>query len=382
MKSCKHGSWLSLHGKKEILFHCASTLNDIVTSLDKPASKSPSLIVMLGNIGKGTLLADALPATRERLNSRSTQGVSLQLDSATAFSDRPMLVAHVDISKRNTSVAEPMPAPCHRQTVRALQWQVDSSAEAFDSLHRRLIRPFTDVVCFFSTGSRDVHHQVDRMMPWLEQTPSQRPHVTAHPRLLFVAAPSEEQSEASVQDELVDLLHTRLKQPRSDLSSRLSVYVKHASTQTLTDRIKREVDIARNERVRDYTLLNAVHFDLLFRQACDHFVSSGRDCFDMVAASRSHRPVSARLQTYLSVLFDLVDNLDDITEFAVPFVAGCLVVDNYAYDVPSKYPVQTSNLNLLTNPSPRPCQGIFRSLQGRVSERSRKQNHKVFETSG
>ncbi|RYN61291.1 hypothetical protein AA0117_g13033 [Alternaria alternata] len=340
MKSCKHGSWLSLHGKKEILFHCASTLNDIVKSLDKPASKSPSLIVMLGNIGKGTLLADALPATRERVNSRSTQGVSLQLDSATAFSDRPMLVAHVDILKRNTSVAEPMPAPCHRQTVRALQWQVDSSAEAFDSLHRRLIRPFTDVVCFFSTGSRDVHHQVDRMMPWLEQTPSQRPHVTAHPRLLFVAAPSEEQSEASVQDELVDLLHTRLKQPRSDLSSRLSVYVKHASTQTLTDRIKREVDIARNERVRDYTLLNAVHFDLLFRQACDHFVSSGRDCFDMVAASRSHRPVSARLQTYLSVLFDSVDNLDDITEFAVPFVAGCLVVDNYAYDVPILDPVK------------------------------------------
>jgi hypothetical protein len=177
------------------------------------------------------------------------------------------------------------------------------------------------------------------MVTWLEQAPSQGPHITVYPRLLFIAASSEEQSEASVQAQLIDLLHARLKQPRSDLSSRLSVYVKHTSAQTLTDRIKREVDIARNERVRDYTLLNAVHFDLLFRQACDHFVSSGRDPFDMIVASRSHRPVSARLQTYLSVLLDSVDSLDDMTEFAVPFIAGCLVIDNYAYDVPSQYPV-------------------------------------------
>jgi hypothetical protein len=76
---------------------------------------------MLGNAGKGTLLADALPATRECVNGRSTHGLSLQLDSTTAFSDRPMLIAHEDISKRSTSVAEPMAAPCHRQTVRALQ---------------------------------------------------------------------------------------------------------------------------------------------------------------------------------------------------------------------------------------------------------------------
>lgn len=379
MKSCKHGSWLSLHGKETCLFHCASTLNDIVASLDKPASKSPSLIVMLGNAGKGTLLADALPTTRTRVNSRVSHGVSLQLDSATAFSDHPMLIAHEDIAKRNTYVAEPTPAPCHRQTVRALQWQVGSLAEAFDSLHSRLIRPFTDVVCFFSAGSHDVHHQVDRMVPWLEQTPSEGAHITVHPRLLFVAAPSEEQTEASVKVHLIDLLHTRLKQPRSDLSSRLSVYVKHASTQTLTDRIKREVDIARNERAHDCTLLNAVHFDLLFRQACDHFVSNERYPFDMLAASRSHRPVSARLQTYLSVFLESINNFDDMVEFAVPFIAGCLVVDNYAYDVPCQCPAWTNSFDLLTCTSFRPVKSVLSSLQVRLFKSSREQNTKVFE---
>ena len=334
MKSCKHSSWLSLHGKDNFSFHCASTLNDIVASLDKPASKTPSLIVMLGNAGKGTLLADALPATRTRMNPRASHGMSLQLDSTTAFSDHPMLIAHEDISRRSTSVVEPMASPCHRQTIRPLQRQAGSLSDAFDSLHRRLVRPFTDVVCFFSAGSRDVCHQVDRMVPWLEQTPSQAPYMIVQPRLLLVAAPSEKRSEASVQSQLIEILHKRLKQPRSDLSSRLSVYVKQVNTQTLTDRIKREVDIVRNVRVQDCALLNAVLFDILFRQACDHYVSSERAPFNIVAASRSHRPVSASLQRYLRTLLGSIDNLQEVVDFAIPFIAGCLVVDNYAYDVP------------------------------------------------
>lgn len=369
MKSCKHGSWLSIHAEKKLSLHCASTLNDIVTSLDEPASKSPSLVVMLGHAGKGTLLADVLPTTRDRRENEATSGLSLQLDSTTAFSDRPMLIAHEDISKRSMSVAEPAAAPCHRHTVRPLQWQVSSLVEVFDSLHSTLIRPFTDVICFFSAGSCDVYRQIDRMIPWLEYTPSQGPQVTARPRLLYVAAPSEQQNEASVQSQLIDILHTRLKQTRSDLSSRLSVYVQRTSTRTLTDRIKREVDVARNERVCDYTLLNAVHFDLLFRQACDHFVSSGHVPFDMIIASRSHRPVSTRLRTHLSTLFDSIDSLDDMAEFAVPFVAGCLAIDNYAYDVPCQYSLRTNSSSLLTNSSSRPGQGIFVSLQVRLSGR-------------
>lgn len=316
--------------------------------LDNPASKSPSLVVMLGNADKGTLLAGALPTNRTRMNSRTSHGVTLQLDSATAFSDRPILIAHEDISKRGTSIAEPTAVPCHRQTVRALQWQAGSQAEAFDSLHHRLIRPFTDVVCFFSSESGDVHHQVDCMVPWLEQTLSQGPSITLYPRILFVAASSEKRTEASVQKQLVNLLSKRLKQSAFDSSSQISVYVKHTSTQTLTDRIKRELDIMRNERIRTFTLLNAVHFDLLFRQACDHFVSSERAPFDMIAASRSHRPVSACLQTYINALLDLVNNLDDMVEFAIPFIASCLAVDNYAYDVPCKYFVWTNSFDLLT----------------------------------
>lgn len=362
MNSCKHRAWLSIHGKDKFLLHCASTLNDIITGLDKPASKSPSLVVMFGSAAKGTLLANTFPTSKTCVNSRASHGVTLQLDPTTAFSDRPMLIAHEDISKRSTFVAEPAVALCHRQTVRALQRQVGSLAEAFNSLHCRLIRPFADVVCFFSTGIRNMQHQVDPMVPWLEQVLNQEPSTAAHPRLLFIASPSEKRSEAAVKSCLVKILRARLKQPKFDISSHVSVYVKHTSIQTLTDRVKREVDTSRNERVRSYTLLNAVHFDILFRKACDHFVSNERTPFDMIAASRSHRPVSTRLPTYLSALFDSVDDLDETLEFAIPFMAGCLAVDNYAYDVPCQCPVETRSFFLLTCASVRPSQGIPDSL--------------------
>ncbi|KAJ5047776.1 hypothetical protein J3E72DRAFT_204316 [Bipolaris maydis] len=363
MKSCKHESWLSLHGEEKFLLHCASTLNDIITGLDKPASKSPSLVVMLGSAAKGTLLTDAFPYSRTCVSSEASHGVTLQLDSATAFSDHPILIAHEDISRRSTALAEPAAAPCHRQTVRGLQWEAGSLTEAFDSLHSRLIRPFTDVVCFFSTGTRDVRHQVERMLPWLEQTRDRESSTTAHPRLLFVASSTEKRSEAAVKSHLVELLRTRSKQNKFDSFSHLSVYVKHTSTQTLTDRIKREVDASRNERVRSRTLLNAVHFDILFRQACDHFVSNEQVPFDMIAASRSHRPVSTHLHTYLSVLFDSVDNMEEIIEFAIPFAAGCFVVDNYAYDVPCQCFLVTQSFDLLTCTSLQPAPSVHNSLQ-------------------
>jgi hypothetical protein len=54
----------------------------------------------------------------------------------------------------------------------------------------------------------------------------------------------------------------------------------------------------------------------------------------MLAASRLHRPVPRGLHTYLADLLTNVDTYEDMTAFAAPFIAGCLALDNYAYDVP------------------------------------------------
>jgi hypothetical protein len=58
----------------------------------------------------------------------------------------------------------------------------------------------------------------------------------------------------------------------------------------------------------------------------------------LLAASRLHRPVPAGLQTYLADLLTTIDTYDEITAFVAPFVATCLVLDNYTYDVPCECP--------------------------------------------
>ncbi|KAL5428661.1 hypothetical protein PMIN06_012794 [Paraphaeosphaeria minitans] len=134
--------------------------------------------------------------------------------------------------------------------------------------------------------------------------------------------------------QLFELLLQRLKYAKLDSFSCLSVYVKHGSNQTLGDRIKRETDIAKDFRAQNHLSLNAVHFDRLFRHACDHFASAGEAPFDMLAASRLHRPVPRSLHTHLADLLTNVDTYEDLTAFAAPFIPGCLALDNYAYDVP------------------------------------------------
>jgi hypothetical protein len=334
MKNCDHRSWLSFHGKEEIVFRHASTLSDIVTSLDAPAEKFPSLVLLHGDKSNASLMSHVLPSARKHADSRELPGLCLQLDPDTAFSDYPTFVAYDSVPNRATLTPEPLAATCHRHTMRELQWIVPSPAEAVDNLRRRLIRPFADVLCFFSSGDHDLDYSVDAIMPWLEQTDVLEHGSVHRPRLLLVAASSERRTASSIEAQLSELLLARLEQPEKDILSYISVYVKNGSKQTLRDRIKRESDLARNFRSQNHTLLNAVHFDLLFRHACDHFVNTKEEPFNMLAASRLHRPAPAGLQTYLADLLTTLDTYVDVTAFIAPFVATCLVLDNYAYDVP------------------------------------------------
>ncbi|KAL5401414.1 hypothetical protein PMIN03_011528 [Paraphaeosphaeria minitans] len=189
-------------------------------------------------------------------------------------------------------------------------------------------------MCFFAAGDDGIPQIADRLVPWLEQSNSPKCRPLFSPRLLVVSAPSETRTPTEVRMQLFELVIQRLKHAKSDSFSCVSVYVKHGSNQTLGDRIKRETDIAKDFRTQNHLPLNAVHFDRLFRHACDHFASTGEAPFDMLAASRLHRPVPRSLHTHLADLLTNVDTYEDLTAFTAPFIAGCLALDNYAYDVP------------------------------------------------
>lgn len=317
------------------MFRHASTLSDIVTSLDVPAEKFPSLVVLTGNAQNASLMSQVLPSLRKRADRQEPNGLCLQLDPDTAFSDHPTLIAYNNIPKRITCTSEPtIAAGCHRHTIRELQWLVSSTAEAVNNLYNRLVSPFADLVCFFSTTDGNMQSCVEQMVPWILGNAGLAHRSSFCPRLLLIAAPSESRSPSDVLTELVKLLQQRLEDPRADSYSYISVYVQKGSTHTLKERVRKECNMAQKLRARKNVTLNAIHFDSLFRNACDHFVTTIKEPFNMLSASRLHRPVPAGLQTRLADLLVHVDTHEDLTAFAAPYIAGCLALDNYAYDVP------------------------------------------------
>lgn len=206
----------------------------------------------------------------------------LVLDPDTAFSDRPTLFAYGNVVGSNKLDPASAVSTCHRHTTCEVQWEAASPSEAAETFYGGLIRPFADVVCFYGG---DVEQVAGDMLPWLGEHGAAVPQ----PRLLLIMAAGGQRAAATAQAQLLETLGRRLTGPERDLSSFVSVCVQRGSTQAaVIDRIRAEAHAAQQARVKDNSILNAVHLDNLFRRACDHFVNTKKAPFDMLGASRSH----------------------------------------------------------------------------------------------
>lgn len=328
MRHCNHKSWLSFHETQPVMFRHTSTLTDIVMGLDAPAKRFPSLVVMLGDVG------NAILSTRRRSGFQEQPGLSLQIDPETAFSDHPTLFASGNFSKQIRFTPISTEATCHRHTIRELQWQAASPAQTVDNLYSRLVHPFADLICLFIPELETIPRILDKMLPWLEQSHSGNSLHTFHPHLLVILSSGESRSAAEVESQLRQLLRHRFRNVSIDHFLYISIHVRDHSNQNLRDRIKREADRARSVRAQHHALLNAVHFDHLFRHACDHFANTEKVSFNMITASRLNRPVPIGLHVQVADLLTKIDTYTELTAFAAPFIAGCFTLDNYAYDVP------------------------------------------------
>jgi hypothetical protein len=332
MNACRHKSWLSFHGKGQILFRQASTLSDLIASLDSPAKKWPSLVVLIGHDKQSTYMSHALCRARKHHDCQDRGGVCLQLDADTAFSDRPTLFAHSYVPKQTRFTPEPPKALCHKEKIRELPWSGVGSAEAVKTLHDRLLYPFADVICLFVSDGNSIQSIAATLASWFQSEHSWNRRSAPRPRLLVISAPGETRSSVAVQAELFESFPSTTRRDVEFLAS-VSVYPKDGSNQTLKDRIRSETEIIRTARIETCTLLNAVHFNVLFHRACDEFVISGKEQYDMLSASRLHRPTGGDLETHLAKLLASVKSYDEMKTFAAPYVASCLGLDNYTYDV-------------------------------------------------
>jgi hypothetical protein len=327
MSSCNHISWLSFYKQEQITLRQTSALHDIVAKLDTPAQKYPSLVVLTGDVEDCGHLCDFIPRSRKRPDIESHGGLQLQLDHDTAFTEYPIVVAHGCVEAFDETEPGSAMAPCHTHAIRELRWS-DASSESTSAFFSRLLQPFAQLVCFFISDGERPQHIASRLRDWCEG----HSDLGQQPRLLIVAAPDEKRSAADIHRALTKLFQKHPEPNNRNSLPYISVHGRH-DQQTLQDRIRSELSHSRENRIRSRTLLSAVHFESLFDRACDHLVASGSERFDMIAASRLHRPVSSSLGEHVADLLASVDSYEELVEFAAPFIAECLRLDNYTSDV-------------------------------------------------
>lgn len=334
MNACKHTSWLSFHGKEEIQLLHSSTLSDIVASLERPANKWPSLVMLVGNEKKSVLMREAISETGVRhADCRNEPHVCLQLDPNTAFSDHPILVAHSHIPTRVVFASGPETKSfCHRKSLKHIPWMGASPAEAIDDLHCRLLHPFADVICLFAADHDGLRSVAARLLSWFRTDRMVR-QPSVRPRVLVICPLGETRSSGAVEAQLMEIMRTEIPDFELNMTLHISVYIPKRSQRTLREQVRCEIDFVRNARVEAHELLNAAHFDRLFRHATNHFVNTKREPFDAIAASRLHRPVAAGLGPCVATLLTKAQTYQDVDEFIAPFVAECLIRDNYPDDV-------------------------------------------------
>jgi hypothetical protein len=342
MGVCDHTSWLSFHEEGDILMQRTDRLTKLVTGLDAPEQKWPSLVLLLGHSNDALMKSEVLPRERKLGNCRLRNTVHLQLDTETAFSDRPILFAYGDPPRQIVFDPEPAPALCHNTTSTALTWPDPTPAQALNALYYRLLSPFAGVVCLFMSYIEKLEDVAKRLELWHGGTTSTS-NLTVRPRLLLVCESSDTRSSETVYTELMKLLDQKSVHIDGCFSS-ISVFAKSSSHVPLKDRIRQEANFSYDDRVHNHLLLNAIHLDHFFGYACDRFADHKQDPFNFVRASRSHRPVPAETAPHLTELLTYPKSYEELKTCVTPLIAEYMILDHYTYEVHCKFTLSAQHL--------------------------------------
>jgi hypothetical protein len=195
-------------------------------------------------------------------------------------------------------------------------------------LCREVLYSFADEVCIFAVKTDTVKQLVGKIKAYCKDSYPLYNHFSPRPRMLVVLLPGDSRDPQAVYMQLLRILSKPPIDSSPNFLSCISVYSPDYKKVSLRDRIRLETDISRGRRAEESTLRTAAHFNHLFHCACDHFIRLGHTPFDILIASRLHRPVSTTLKLHLTDLLTHVKHHQDILAFAAPYIAECFLQDN------------------------------------------------------
>lgn len=215
-----------------------------------------------------------------------------------------------------------------------------------DSIYSRLLLPFADVFCFFSSDIGGFRQIARHVAAWLDKGQSSTLPGSTYPRIIIVTEkmPVGKEPEKEARKAFLWLLREETAHDLSEQISAINVVAllpkgkvsAEARYRRLKECLLTGSDEVRRNREETRTLFSATHFAALFRYACDHFSQASEEPFDFIKASRKQNPVAKDLAEHLSIFLKHIRSMKELIEFAISVIASRIFLDNYPPDTHSK----------------------------------------------
>ena len=350
MKRCNHSHWLGVdYHDNDVALLETDRLHVLTNYLQNPDSQKPSLIVLVGNVAKSAALRALFGIKKRRwfVNRRGAE-IQLHLDPCTIFHERPIFLGDTDFSNEVVSEKPATLDRCHKTARHPIQSSTISPSTTLHGvaldIYTRLLSPFADVICFFSTDLGGFRPIAKKIAAWLERGNLSNLSGYVHPKVIVVSDQISLGSEIEARKAFMWILEEETaKDPFTQISTieivslfPMGAVSNEARYRSLKDRIMNASSQVRRVREDTCSLFTATHFSALFEYACEHFAKTTGQPFSFIKASRTYNPVAPDLQDHLFTFLRHIREPSELTEFAVPIIASSFLLDNYHPDAHSK----------------------------------------------
>lgn len=337
-KMCKHTAWLSLvtgsHGTMLLDFN---RLQALLHLFPDPSTQTPSLITFVGGRCKTRTVRKLISS--EASNIQDHADIHLHVYPPTMAHDSPFLLADYTFPTQILPEQNYSNVNCHEIFRRSLSW-TNNSAQVLgtvaESVLARLLVPFTDVICIFSSdfgGLVGVAGMLKALMcrGHIRHTSSTLPQVI-RPTVFVVTENLTPRTDLVETQFLLEILQESFTGDIAAHFSCLSVLSippnKHRH-QILLEHISRAVAEMQKRRKGTRNLFSLQHFAALFRPACDQFSSlKTTEYFNFVEFSRLRNPAPHAFTQHLTEFLGQLTSKMDIINSGVPLIASSILLDN------------------------------------------------------
>jgi hypothetical protein len=337
---CEHTAWLGLVAGSAAGLHGAMLLefNRLQTILalrifPNPSTQTPSLITFIGGSYKTRVVRELISPFK----SQDHANAHIHAYPPTINHDRPVLLVDYTFPGQIQHEQFFYDINCHEIFRRSLSWTNQSGQEfrprnIAENVLARLLAPFSDVVCVFSSdfgGLAGVGELLEALMrKGLASTlpPVIRPAVFVVMDDATINAPH---TSLIAKQFLLEMIQRNFSGEISAHFSNLTVLcISSRKPQALLDHVLPAVTEMQKRRKEARYLFSLHHFCALFKHACDHFSRTITEPIDLVKFSRLQNPVPQAFSQHLAEFLGQLPTEVELTRSGIPLVASSIFLDS------------------------------------------------------